>query len=212
MAIYRNITTRFWSDSKIKDEFTPEDKFFFIYLLTNEHTNICGCYEIAQKDMTLETGYNWETAKMLLDRMERVHKVLQYSPDTKEVLINNFGKYNWSDSTKVITAVRNVAQYIKNDCFKKYVLEKADEKEKAIEKKKRKEPKEKQITDNRIQITDTDTDVSIGYGYGMDRVSKTKKKKRSNIDQYNSFPQNSYDYDALEDDLLANNGKNDTID
>lgn len=28
MAIYRNIQMAFWTDSKVIDDFTPEDKFF----------------------------------------------------------------------------------------------------------------------------------------------------------------------------------------
>ena len=58
MAFYRNISINFWTDSKIDDDFTPEDKYFYLYLLTNPHTNICGCYEISMKQMERETGYN----------------------------------------------------------------------------------------------------------------------------------------------------------
>lgn len=41
MAIYRNIHTTFWTDTKIADEFTPEDKYFVLYCLTNSYTNLC---------------------------------------------------------------------------------------------------------------------------------------------------------------------------
>lgn len=201
MAIYRNISTRFWDDPKVKDEFTPEDKYFFLYLLTNSHTNICGCYEISQRDITLETGYNWDTTKMLIDRLVRLHDVIRYSEETKEVLILNFDKYNWSNSMNVIKAIRSVGKNIKNDNFREFVFGKADEREKTVN--------SKQYTVNSKQYSDTDTDtvVTIGYGYGMDRVSKSKKNNQSRIDQYNSFPQNNYDIDAIEDELLANKGK-----
>lgn len=42
MATYRQIYISFWSDTKVCDDFSPEDKYFYIYLLTNPHTNICG--------------------------------------------------------------------------------------------------------------------------------------------------------------------------
>ena len=61
MAIYRNVQLSFWTDNKILDDFTPEDKYFYLYLLTNPHTNICGCYEISYKSMSDDTGYNKET-------------------------------------------------------------------------------------------------------------------------------------------------------
>ena len=33
MAIFRNVHITFWTDPKIVDDFTPEDKYFYIYLL-----------------------------------------------------------------------------------------------------------------------------------------------------------------------------------
>ena len=42
MAIYRNVHISFWTDAKVADEMTPEDKYFFLYLLTNPHGNILG--------------------------------------------------------------------------------------------------------------------------------------------------------------------------
>ena len=45
MAIFRNVNMSFWTDTKIADDFTPEDKYFMLYALTNQYTNIIGCYE-----------------------------------------------------------------------------------------------------------------------------------------------------------------------
>ena len=66
MAIYRNVIMSFWTDSKVVDDFTPEDKFFYLYLITNPHTNLCGCYEVSLKQMANETGYNEDTIKRLI--------------------------------------------------------------------------------------------------------------------------------------------------
>ena len=123
MAIYRNVQLSFWTDNKILDDFTPEDKYFYLYLLTNPHTNICGCYEISYKSMSDDTGYNKETIIRLLERFDKVHGVIKFSPSTKEVLVLNWYKYNWSKSEKVLAGVRNVAKYIKNENFKKYIFD-----------------------------------------------------------------------------------------
>lgn len=119
MATYRTIQLSFWTDSKVYDEFTPEDKYFFLYLLTNPHTNICGCYEIPMGAMIQETGYNEATVKRLLERMENVHGCIKYDPNTKEVLIINWGKYNWCNSKDVKTGVAKNARYIKSSEFRK---------------------------------------------------------------------------------------------
>ena len=123
MAIYRNISMTFWTDAKVDDDFTPEDKYFYLYLLTNPHTNICGCFEISMKQMCRETGYNEDTVLRLLDRMEHQHGVVRYSTATKEVLIVNWHKYNWTKSEKMLSGVLDVAKYIKNPDFKLYVFE-----------------------------------------------------------------------------------------
>ena len=58
MAIYRNVRIGFWTDTKIVDDFTPEDKYFYLYLFTNPHTNLCGCYELSFKQASVELGYD----------------------------------------------------------------------------------------------------------------------------------------------------------
>lgn len=121
MAIYRNISMNFWTDSKVDDDFTPEDKYFYLYLLTNPHTNICGCYEVSMKQMCRETGYNEDTVKRLLDRMEHQHGVVRYSQATKEVLVVNWHKYNWTKSEKMLSGVLEVAKYIKNADFTLFI-------------------------------------------------------------------------------------------
>ena len=121
LAIYRNVQLSFWTDNKVEDDFTPEDKYFYIYLLTNPQTNICGCYEVSFNQMTRQTGYNKETILRLIERFENVHKVIRYNTETKEILLINWYKYNWSKSEKTLVGVENVAKHIKCDEFREYV-------------------------------------------------------------------------------------------
>lgn len=122
MATYRTVYLSFWTDTKVEDEFTPEDKYFFLYLLTNPHTNLCGCYECSVGQMARDTGYNENTIKRLLARMEKVLHVILYDEQTKEVLILNWGKYNWCNSPKTKAGAEKVAAHIKSDFFRGMVL------------------------------------------------------------------------------------------
>ena len=119
MAIYRTVHITFWTDPKVDDDFTPEDKYFYLYLLTNPHTTLCGCYEISMKQMVRETGYNEDTVKRLLKRMEYTHGVAQYDQKTKEVFIPHWGKYNWVDSNTTRTGVARNASTVKSARFRK---------------------------------------------------------------------------------------------
>ncbi len=122
MALYRTICLSFWTDAKIVDDFTPEDKYFYLYLFTNPHTNLAGCYEVSLKQMVNETGYSKETIEKLIERFSRDHNVLRYSKDTKEILLLNWHKYNWTKSDKVISAITKEVNSIKDNNFRDYLL------------------------------------------------------------------------------------------
>lgn len=118
---YRQIYISFWSDPKIEEDFTPEDKYFYLYLLTNPYTNIAGCYEIGYKQMARGTGYNEDTVKRLIDRLKNLHKVIDYNEENKEILIVNWHKYNWSRSDNLLTGVESAIDDIKTPEFADYL-------------------------------------------------------------------------------------------
>lgn len=123
MALSRNIQLSFWTDAKVIDDFTPEDRYFFLYLMTNPHTNLCGCYEISKKQMSDETGYTKETIEKLIKRMSESHQVIRYSNTSKEMLIINWHKYNWTESSKLKVALEREIETIKDPEFKSYLTE-----------------------------------------------------------------------------------------
>lgn len=123
MALSRNIQLSFWTDAKVIDDFTPEDRYFFLYLMTNPHTNLCGCYEISKKQMSDETGYTKETIEKLIKRMSESHQVIRYSNTSKEMLIINWHKYNWTESSKLRIALEREIETIKDSEFKSYLTE-----------------------------------------------------------------------------------------
>lgn len=121
MAIYRSIQLSFWTDSKVVDDFTPEDRYFYLYLMTNPHTNLIGCYEVSVRQIASETGYSQDVVERLLDRMENIHEVIRYSRDTKEVLIMNWGKYNWTKSLDFQRALSKQIEGIKTPEYRSFI-------------------------------------------------------------------------------------------
>ena len=121
MAIYRNIQMSFWTDTKVADDFTPEDKYFYLYLFTNPHTNLAGCYEISIRQMSNETGYSKDTIERLIDRFLSVHNVIEYESTTKELLLINWHKYNWTKSRDFRKALEKEINSVKNPEFKGFL-------------------------------------------------------------------------------------------
>lgn len=118
MAIYRNVSLSFWTDTKVTDDFSPEDRYFMLYCLTNPHTNIVGCYEISLRQMANETGYNIETIEKILNRFNNTHRIIQYDKETKELYVMNWHKYNWTKSAKILKPILSVYKTIKSEKFK----------------------------------------------------------------------------------------------
>lgn len=127
MAYYRQIYTTFWTDPKITDEFTPEDKYFYLYLLTNPHTNLCGCYEISKKQMSMDTGYTVDVVTRLIDRLSNIHGVIGYKEENKELFIRNWHKYNWSKSDKLLKGVAKEYESIKTAGYQMRICELLEE-------------------------------------------------------------------------------------
>ena len=92
--IKRIVSTGFWEDKKVTDEFSVEDRYFMLYLLTNPHTTQLGIYELSISTMSNETGYNRDVVKVLLDRFQNKYDVIRYSFVTGEIAIKNYLKHS----------------------------------------------------------------------------------------------------------------------
>lgn len=102
MAKYRYVYTNFWEDPKVMENFTPEDKYFYLYLLTNPRTTQIGVYKLPKKMMAFELGYANESIRSLLDRFSNYHKLIKYNDETCEIAIKNWGKFNLTNAGKPV--------------------------------------------------------------------------------------------------------------
>lgn len=123
MAVYRQIHVSFWQDSFVLD-LTAEEKYFYLYLMTNSKTNQIGIYEISKKIMEIESGYSMDTVSKLLKKFIDYKKIL-YSESTKELMLLNWCKYNWSSSPKVVSLVNKELKGVKNTDFAREYIEQA---------------------------------------------------------------------------------------
>lgn len=116
MAVYRQIQVSYWQDPFVIS-LTPEEKYFYIYLMTNSKTTQCGIYELPKKVMEFETGYNRESVDKLMERFIQYGKVL-YHDLTQELMLLNWMKHNSMKSPKVRSCVEKELRSIKNKDYK----------------------------------------------------------------------------------------------
>ncbi|PHD45076.1 hypothetical protein COF67_24595 [Bacillus toyonensis] len=115
MAVYRNVQVNFWQDEFILD-LTPEERYFYIYLLTGTKTKQCGIYILPKRVAELETGYSMETVEKLLNRFVEYGKIF-YDMETKEIFIVNWLRYNPILNTNVEKCVLRELKTVKNKEF-----------------------------------------------------------------------------------------------
>jgi hypothetical protein len=93
VGIKRIVDTSFWTDGKV-DDFSPEDKYFMLYLLTNPFSSQLGIYEISIKQVAFQLGYSTDTVKALIDRFENKYRIIIFSAETNEIAIKNFLRHS----------------------------------------------------------------------------------------------------------------------
>ena len=123
MAIKRVVDTGFWTDDKVVELFSPEDKLFMLYLLTNPHTTQLGIYKTNKKIMAFELGYSLDTINVLLDRFETKYKIIIYDKETNEIAIKNYLKYSIIKGGKPVEdCLTRDIQQVKNKKLISYVF------------------------------------------------------------------------------------------
>ena len=74
MSKQRFVKTSFWYDSFI-EKLLPKEKLLFLYLLTNELTDLCGVYEISIKRICFDTGLTKNEALKSLENFKKNDKI-----------------------------------------------------------------------------------------------------------------------------------------
>ena len=162
MAKFRQIQTDFWSNPYVQEEMTPEDKFFYLYLMTNEKSTQIGIYKITKKQIAFDMGYSIESVGNLLKRFMEQHKLIKYDSETREIILLEWAKTNLNKGGKpfedlILSELKEVKQkefieIIYHQCEKeeiKKIIEKyIDKIDEAKMFKKNSEIENKNISDN----------------------------------------------------------------
>lgn len=104
MEVFTRVERGYWQDEFIL-ELTPEQKFFYLYLMSNSKVNTLGAYVFPLTMSTVELGYNKETVLKLLDHFAQVGKII-WDETTKEVFLLNWPKRNWNKKTATLRALK----------------------------------------------------------------------------------------------------------
>lgn len=119
MEVFTKVERGYWQDEFIL-ELTPEQKFFYLYLMTNNKVNTLGAYVFPLTMSTVELGYNKETVLKLLDHFAQVGKII-WDETTKEVFLLNWPKRNWNKKTATLRALKKDIGALKSPVLRETV-------------------------------------------------------------------------------------------
>lgn len=119
MEVFTKVERGYWQDEFIL-ELTPEQKFFYLYLMSNSKVNTLGAYVFPIKMSTVELGYNNETVLKLLDHFAQAGKII-WDESTKEVFLLNWPKRNWNKKTATLRALKKDFSALKSPVLRETV-------------------------------------------------------------------------------------------
>lgn len=161
MANYRQIHTQIWRDNWFL-ELRTDEKLLFIYLFSNDNSNLAGIYEIHESIIALETGLKKKRIDEIIGKFEADEKVL-YRDGI--VWIVNMQKYHSNAGAKVKKNIETIVRGIP-EC----------------------EVKQRYCIANEIVADNT---PSIPYVYPMDTLSYSKSNSNSNSNSKSNSKSNS---------------------
>ncbi|MDP4088313.1 MAG: hypothetical protein Q8930_03440 [Bacillota bacterium] len=112
MKIYKQIQANFWQNAFVLD-LTPEERYFYVYLITNTMTTVCGIYKFNLKLAVLETGLSTEVINNYLNAFESSGKIV-VSKISREIMIVNWLKHNSKRNKKIIGQINAELKEVKD--------------------------------------------------------------------------------------------------
>ncbi|WP_243459402.1 DnaD domain protein [Metabacillus bambusae] len=205
MAKYRIVRTDFWKNPVVSEEMTPEDRYFYLYLLTNPNTTQIGIYQITKKQMAFDLGYSIESVQSLMERFTRHHKLIRYNPETRELAIKNWGKDNLCKGGKpVMDCIFSELKEVKDTSLIPYVLESIQKQEIRSLYESFCEPErlssDKDMKDRNEQDTYPDTDEDVNdTSVSRYTIRGQKEKEKQKQQQQKAFNPNIENNPYIED-------------
>jgi uncharacterized phage protein (TIGR02220 family) len=92
------IHSSFWSDGEVEN-LTPEQKFAFLWIMTNSQINVCGFCEATGRRFTFETGLPVAALESTLKALPRS---LKHFPDAGVIYVRKFIRHQFGDNDKLV--------------------------------------------------------------------------------------------------------------
>ncbi|MCM3409593.1 replication protein [Metabacillus litoralis] len=92
MEKFKMVNTDFWRDPVVQ-EMAWEEKYFYLYLLTNPHATTDGSYQVSIEQISQKTRLSIEEVQALISRFSEHYQLISYNYETCEINVKKQGAY-----------------------------------------------------------------------------------------------------------------------
>lgn len=119
MARYRLVFTEIWvCDDKFQD-YSPEGKLIFLYLITNDHLNESGVYKITYKTISNETDVPKSKVQEVIKG--ELSNNVSYDEDNNVVFVHQFLKFNGGGNPELVKkSIEKDRKLVKTSLWKQF--------------------------------------------------------------------------------------------
>ncbi|MEH7253203.1 DnaD domain protein, partial [Neobacillus niacini] len=193
-----------------------EDKYFYLYLLTNRCTTQTGIYKITNKRMAYDLGYSIESVSSLIKRFISTYKLIRYNPETRELAIKNWGKYNLDKGGKpmmdcIISELKGVEdlsliQYVSESIQKQEIRSLYESFCRQEQMFSGNEDGEQDETNTYIntEIQEFDDTLTQRYTIGGQKEEEEEKEKQRQQQQQEKAPHPNIEYKPVKENAFQN--------
>lgn len=121
MTGFRQLHCKMWSSDTWFSGLTTEMKLLFIYLFSNEHTSVCGLYELPIRVMSFESGLERTQVESILNFFIDADKIA-YDFEKGVIWVKNMWRYQGSSSPKLAARIKADIKAVPDCDLKKYVV------------------------------------------------------------------------------------------
>ena len=112
MATHRYISTTFWDDAWVQG-LDPEEKFIYLYLMTNPLTSISGVYKITDRRISFDTGHTEEKIRSVLEKFGEARKAIRMG---EYVILPSWPKHqSWETMPNIKNGIINGLNLLSDD-------------------------------------------------------------------------------------------------
>jgi hypothetical protein len=113
VATQRYISTSFWDDPWIR-KLTSDDRYLYLYFLTNPLTNIAGVYQIGIDRIAFDTGFTEKEASDIIKRFEEAGKAYYYHEEF--MILPTWPKHQkWVTHSKINAGIKACLEKLSPD-------------------------------------------------------------------------------------------------